>query len=1017
LSLSDATLDIPVLNSGGVVAVKTLTLSGSANTINITAIPAIGSYPATFTLISYQDGYTAGTGPISLGPLPDGYNGALVDAGGGVIQLQLTSGPVTDLTLYWTGATDNNWDSASPNWLFEGDASAFFAGGAVLFDDNTTQSAISINEPVSPSSITFSNNLLPYTFTGVGNIAGASALIKTGAASLTLDNAGVNNIGSVTISEGTLQLGAEDENGGLSAVSIVNNGALVVDRTDSLALSSAISGSGTLTKNGAGTLTLSGANSYGGATTVNGGTLEIDGVSSGAGALTTAANTVLAGNGTVNGAVTVGGQLNPGAATAPGIFNANNGLTLDSGGTLNFDLSATAPSDPAQNDSINVTGDLHVNDNTITVNFNGTPQPGASYLLFTYTGTLSGSFNPTVLGTHFAATLDTSAPGFVYLNVTGATGAALEWGSFSDSTWDSITTNWTDLSSGQPSVFYAGDSILLDDSNGVLPTLTLAAGVSVAPSLITNDSTNNYFTISGAGSITGGASIVKAGPSTLVISTANSFSGPVDVQGGTLQTGNGAALGSAAAGTTVEPGATLDLNGQILGGEVITISSNGVNGAGALVNNGPGQAQALRQIVLAGDATIGGTGLIGINNGGGAAGLSTGGQPFSLTKVGANQLTLQNFTTIDPALANVDIQQGTIEFSGLTASMGDPAYTNTVEAGATLSLSQNTVAWNKQFVFNGDGATTTLNIGTSANAELDGPVVLHGNCVFNVGGTMLTFANTISGDGGVIKNGGSPMIFTMPCTYTGDTVLNSAALRLNGSADISSSPNITINAGSTLTVTGLVDSTFTLAGSQTLMGNGVVNGKLITSAGSTLSPGVSGVGMLTVSNAVTLGGTTVMELDPDNATNDVLKSGGSIAFGGTLNLVNLGASLPGGSSFKLFNAVSYTGSFTINPPTPGPGQTWDTSDLLASGTIKVVGGGTTGPQFGGTVVADGNVIFSGSGGAAFGTYYVLAATNVALPLSSWTPIATNQFDANGNFTFTNSLDSSVPQQFFQLQLP
>jgi len=268
----------------------------------------------------------------------------------------------------------------------------------------------------------------------------------------------------------------------------------------------------------------------------------------------------------------------------------------------------------------------------------------------------------------------------------------------------------------------------------------------------------------------------------------------------------------------------------------------------------------------------------------------------------------------------------------------------------------------------------------------------------------------------VIKNGGSPMIFTMPCTYTGNTVLNSAALRLNGSADISSSPNITINAGSTLTVTGLVNSAFTLAGSQTLMGNGVVSGKLITSAGSTLSPGVSGVGMLTISNAVTLGGTTVMELDPDNATNDVLKSGVSIAFGGTLNLVNLGASLPEGSSFKLFNAPSCTGSFTINPSTPGPGQTWDISELATTGTIKVVGG-SSGPQFGGTVVSDGNVIISGSGGVPFGDYYVLATTNVALPLSSWTPIATNQFDASGNFTFTNSMDSSVVQQFFQIELP
>src|ERR1035438_878440 len=48
------------------------------------------SYPATFTLINYQNGYTPGAGPLSLGPLPaGGYSGTLVDAGGGVIQLRL----------------------------------------------------------------------------------------------------------------------------------------------------------------------------------------------------------------------------------------------------------------------------------------------------------------------------------------------------------------------------------------------------------------------------------------------------------------------------------------------------------------------------------------------------------------------------------------------------------------------------------------------------------------------------------------------------------------------------------------------------------------------------------------------------------------------------------------------------------------------------------------------------------------------------------------------------------------
>src|SRR5258706_1416919 len=59
-SLSDGTLTIPALNGGGVVAVSNLTVGGSANIINISSVPPIGSYPATFNLINYLNGYTAG---------------------------------------------------------------------------------------------------------------------------------------------------------------------------------------------------------------------------------------------------------------------------------------------------------------------------------------------------------------------------------------------------------------------------------------------------------------------------------------------------------------------------------------------------------------------------------------------------------------------------------------------------------------------------------------------------------------------------------------------------------------------------------------------------------------------------------------------------------------------------------------------------------------------------------------------------------------------------------------------
>jgi len=54
---------------------------------------------------------------------------------------------------------------------------------------------------------------------------------------------------------------------------------------------------------------------------------------------------------------------------------------------------------------------------------------------------------------------------------------------------------------------------------------------------------------------------------------------------------------------------------------------------------------------------------------------------------------------------------------------------------------------------------------------------------------------------------------------------------------------------------------------------------------------------------------------------------------------------------------------------------------------------------------------------ANGTYYILRSTNVALPLSNWQPIATNNFDANGNFSFSSPVDPATPKRFFTMQVP
>jgi hypothetical protein len=63
-----------------------------------------------------------------------------------------------------------------------------------------------------------------------------------------------------------------------------------------------------------------------------------------------------------------------------------------------------------------------------------------------------------------------------------------------------------------------------------------------------------------------------------------------------------------------------------------------------------------------------------------------------------------------------------------------------------------------------------------------------------------------------------------------------------------------------------------------------------------------------------------------------------------------------------------------------------------------------------------NLVFNGAGGISNGIYYLLASTNLALPLPNWTVIVTNNFDSNGDFFFTNTLNPNTPQTFYLLQL-
>ena len=99
-------------------------------------------------------------------------------------------------------------------------------------------------------------------------------------------------------------------------------------------------------------------------------------------------------------------------------------------------------------------------------------------------------------------------------------------------------------------------------------------------------------------------------------------------------------------------------------------------------------------------------------------------------------------------------------------------------------------------------------------------------------------------------------------------------------------------------------------------------------------------------------------------------------------------------------------------PALAPNLVWNTNLLNIDGTLSVAAYAP--PVIGQLTVTGTNLNVTGSGGIPGWNYYVLTATNLTAPI--WLPVATNQFDADGNFNFTNAMPPGL-QRFYRLQLP
>jgi rhamnogalacturonan endolyase len=276
----------------------------------------------------------------------------------------------------------------------------------------------------------------------------------------------------------------------------------------------------------------------------------------------------------------------------------------------------------------------------------------------------------------------------------------------------------------------------------------------------------------------------------------------------------------------------------------------------------------------------------------------------------------------------------------------------------------------------------------------------------------------ISGTGTLIQAGDGVLVLTNTHVHTGPTFVEGGALALAGNGSIASSASIYLGPGTLFDVSARTSGGMTLASGKTLRGSGSVKGNFTVGSGASLLPGES-IGTLTFSNALTLaaGSTNVFEASAGPSTSDQVRVFGALTNGGTLRVTNISANaFVAGDNLQLLDAASYSGSFqaVLLPPLSGS-LVWNTNLLASSGIVSVVA--LPPPTISGIQASGGDLVLSGSGGPALGMFYIQSTTN--LPAVVWTPMATNQFDAGGNFslTLTNAINPNQPRMFYRIQLP
>jgi len=289
--------------------------------------------------------------------------------------------------------------------------------------------------------------------------------------------------------------------------------------------------------------------------------------------------------GTSNINVKNGGSLQArglGTSTSP-IDNLN----LD-GGTVVVDIGGSVPVTNwgyVTNMSANSTSG---NINTIGLQFTGTLTTG-TFPGISYSGSITGTggFGSFVMAKQPARVTAHLVNNPNSLDISIDTADSPKWDGTVNGDWDiqdqptagGGTANWKLISAASATkyqedlvTYSTTDTVLFDDT--ATGTTNVNVATTVKPNAVTVNNSTKSYTFSGSGKISGATGITKKGSNTLTISNTggNDFTGALDIQGGTVNTGANELLPDAGA-ITLEAGGSFDL-----GSHTETVSTVNVSG-------------------------------------------------------------------------------------------------------------------------------------------------------------------------------------------------------------------------------------------------------------------------------------------------------------------------------------------------------------------------------------------------------------------------------------------------------